>query len=578
MTRRQTAVVMVAVTALAAGLRLAGLRFGLPAVYNQDEIAIMSRALAFAKGDLNPHNFLYPTLYFYVLFGWIGGYYLLARVAGWASSAAAFQASFFTNPTGIYLAGRLLSAACGVATVLLVWRLARRVSGARVGAAAALFMAVAPFAVRDAHYVKHDVPVTLAVAAAMLAMWHLWFGERKTDDGRDRSGRGALLIAAALTGAAISIHYYTVFLLLPLGVGVVLRSRLDGWRRVLRHLLLAGLTAGAVFVIGSPFLLPDWQTAWRDIVANRQIVVDRAATGGGRAVAAVRYLEMLWNEALGWPVTLLGLAGSVGLAWRQRRQAAFLLLFPVAFFAFICTTVPASRYLNPVLPFVAILAGKALDRLASSLRNPLGTITLATCAILAAAPGFWLSARSDWLFQQTDTRTLARAFIERHVPAEAGILIQPYSVPLNQSHASLREALDANVGDFRRASIKFALRLDLPEGTPAYRTIYLGDGGLDADKIYIHYAQVGPDAGLRALHQAGIGYVVLKGYHVPEPVAEPLRQALGREGRLLAVFSPYASSVRPADWPPPFLHNADARITPALERPGPIIEVWQVSR
>ena len=35
----------------------------------------MSRALGFAKGDLNPHNFLYPTFYFYVLFGWIGGYF-----------------------------------------------------------------------------------------------------------------------------------------------------------------------------------------------------------------------------------------------------------------------------------------------------------------------------------------------------------------------------------------------------------------------------------------------------------------------------------------------------------------------
>ena len=59
---------LVAILALAAWLRVQGLAFGLPAVYNPDEIAIMSRALAFAKGDLNPHNFLYPTFYFYVLF------------------------------------------------------------------------------------------------------------------------------------------------------------------------------------------------------------------------------------------------------------------------------------------------------------------------------------------------------------------------------------------------------------------------------------------------------------------------------------------------------------------------------
>ena len=32
----------------------------------------MARALGFASGTLNPHNFLYPTFYFYVLFAWVG--------------------------------------------------------------------------------------------------------------------------------------------------------------------------------------------------------------------------------------------------------------------------------------------------------------------------------------------------------------------------------------------------------------------------------------------------------------------------------------------------------------------------
>ena len=53
-------------------LRVIGLQYGLPAVYNPDEVAIMARALSFARGTLNPHNFLYPTFYFYVLFAWVG--------------------------------------------------------------------------------------------------------------------------------------------------------------------------------------------------------------------------------------------------------------------------------------------------------------------------------------------------------------------------------------------------------------------------------------------------------------------------------------------------------------------------
>jgi hypothetical protein len=41
------------------------------------------------------------------------------------------------------------------------------------------------------------------------------------------------------------------------------------------------------------------------------------------------------------------------------------------------------------------------------------------------------------------------------------------------------------------------------------------------------------------------------------------------------VFSPYrASGV--AVPVAPFLHNTDRRIDPALERPGPVLDIWQL--
>ena len=98
---------------VALALRLYGLRYGLPAVYNPDEVAIMSRALAFAKGDLNPHNFLYPSFYFYVLFAWEGLTAVLAVATRAVDSFGAFQREFFVDPTRVFVAGRLLSALLG---------------------------------------------------------------------------------------------------------------------------------------------------------------------------------------------------------------------------------------------------------------------------------------------------------------------------------------------------------------------------------------------------------------------------------------------------------------------------------
>jgi hypothetical protein len=75
-----------------------------------------------------------------------------------------------------------------------------------------------------------------------------------------------------------------------------------------------------------------------------------------------------------------------------------------------------------------------------------------------------------------------------------------------------------------------------------------------------------------------VAFVVLKRYNDEAPATMPFFAALAREGRRIAVFSPYSSLERGGGAPQaePFLHNTDARITSALERPGPVVEIWQI--
>ena len=137
---RTAAWLLVAVVALSAVLRFWAITYGLPAIFNPDEIPILSRALALAKGDLNPHNFLYPTLYFYELFAWEALYFVVARVAGTYQSLAQFQNAFFVDPSRLVLVGRTLTATFGVATVIAVYFAGRRLYNRNVGIAAALFL------------------------------------------------------------------------------------------------------------------------------------------------------------------------------------------------------------------------------------------------------------------------------------------------------------------------------------------------------------------------------------------------------------------------------------------------------
>jgi hypothetical protein len=572
-TRLVVAAGLIVILGLGLALRLVGLAYGLPAIYNPDEVAIMNRALAFATGDLNPHNFVYPTFYFYALFAWEALFFAVGRLFGLFDSLAAFQREFFVDPSRLFLAGRALTVALGVATAAAVYRFASRLFDVRTGLLAALFLAVAPIAVRDAHYVKHDVPVTLLIVLTMAVL------ARLTSDTARRRRTGAWLLAGALAGLAMSTHYYAVFVVVPVAVAALLAvpDPSEPLARRLRWLVVAGAAATIAFVAGSPFLVAEPATFLRDATANREIVIDRVTTDAGAFGSLGRYFEIVGAEAAGRVVPVLALVGAVMALAGNRRRALFLLAFPVPFLLFLANTFPASRYLNPLLPFLVVLAAYPLSWLTSWGIRGLGVAFVV--AFAAAYDAGAESLRHGEFFRQIDTRTLALEYVERAIPPGSSILVQPYSVPLRPSREGLVEALKTHLGSESKASIKFQLQLALePYPSPAYRTIYLGTGGLDVDKIYVAQDAFEPARSLAPLRALAVEYAILKRYNEPDPSLRALDNALTREGRLIASFAPYREEV-PADrraMVAPFLHNTDARIDRALARPGPTIEIWRI--
>jgi 4-amino-4-deoxy-L-arabinose transferase-like glycosyltransferase len=566
MNRSRVLLLLAAICALAFWLRTQAIGYGLPAVYNMDEVAIMNRALSFGTGTLNPGNFLYPTFYFYVLFAWQGLTFLVGLALGLWSSLAGFEQQFFLDPSPLYRSGRLLSALCGVLTVVAVWRLGSRLFSPAAGVIAALLMAVTPIAVMDAHYVKHDVPVTL-----LIVLVHVWLARIVVIDGP--AVRRDIWIVGALSGLAMSTHYYAVFVALPVAM-VLLTQPGVSWGARLRDGVRAGAVAALVFFAASPFLLPELGTAWVDITQNRQIVMDRA-TGTGLFPSLWTYLKMLTADR-----TLVLLAfGTLFLAMHPTRHTIVVLLFPLVFLLFISNTVPATRYLNPILPFVVVGGGVFAAQVVSSFTSRWRWVWSGLFLLALTMPGLMKSVTVGRFFNQADTRTLAQHWIEANVPAGSTVLVQPYSVPLRQSREALVEALRVHLGDETDASVKFQKQLALsPYPTPAYRTIFLGDGGMDVDKIYVSPQAFAGSMSLAPLQALGVQWIIVKRYNVSNPSLAPFDRALARDGRLMQTFSPYdpAADEAARTTVAPFEHNEDARIDGALLRPGPVVEIWRI--
>ena len=197
-------------------------------------------------------------------------------------------------------------------------------------------------------------------------MTRIWPATRRRT-ARPRAGGRWLcadtLIAGAAAGVAFSTHYYCIFLALPLAWAIVLRTRAGGAGAVVRHLARRGAASAVVFFALSPFLLVEPMTALRDITANR---ADRGRPGGrGGRVRAGRALCRTCSGATRWACRSYcsgARPARCGCWWSTGGAPSCCWRFPLPFLLFIANTAPASRYLNPVLPFVALFAGWALAR------------------------------------------------------------------------------------------------------------------------------------------------------------------------------------------------------------------------
>ena len=306
--------------------------------------------------------------------------------------------------------------------------------------------------------------------------------------------------------------------------------------------------------------------------------IDRALVGGAFSATAA-YLRILLWDSLGWPIWLAAVAGFIWALAADWRRGLVLVSFFVPFFAFIANTVPMSRYLNVVLPLVALAAGYALVR-AGRLAGDRAAVVTPVLVGLALIPGLMSSLAWDMFLKQTDTRTLAGGYIEQQIPSGRSFLVQPYGPPLRQSKQALVEGLRTHLESEQHASPKFQQLLALePYPEPSYRLIYLGDTGLDKDKVYVHPQEFAPAAGLSPLRRRNIDYVIIKKSNLPNQEIAGLEAALQREGRRLAEFTPYrqGATAEQRARVPPFLHNTAAVIHPELERPGPIVEIWAVN-
>jgi hypothetical protein len=422
----------VAVVIVAALLRVWGLDYGLPnTIARPDEEAVFSVALRFFGRDLNPAFFDWPSLFMYAVAAAFVVYFNIGRLVGWFGREASFIAAATTHPAPLFLIARALSAAAGVATVAVTFRVGVHLFDRTTGLVAALFLGVAALHVRESHFALTDVSATCLLMASFLHIVRYW-----------RSGfRRDALLAALLAGLAASTKYNAGIVTLPLFWAIASRDPSDGWTDRARLMALCALVAVSAFAAGTPYALLDASqfAAALGEVAGHLRRGHMALAGSAWQI----HLTSSLRYGLGLPMLVAGLGGMGLLLFRSAREGMLFLLCPVAYFVLIGAGQSAfARYILPTIPFLclggAVLVTELAQTVSRRLRRPAAAPTLAAIiAALIAAPSLWSAVETNRLLARDDNRVTAAAWLRERFPHGASI----YQTGSVYGHVQMQEGV-----------------------------------------------------------------------------------------------------------------------------------------
>jgi hypothetical protein len=566
------------------GLRLWGVRQGLPYAYNADEADhfVPHAVRMFQEGTLNPHYFANPPAFTYLL------HYLFAVAYG---GSGGVLHTFAAHPDELYTLARIATAVLGVAALWLLYVTGARLFNRGVGLLAAAIEAVAFLPVFYAHLALNDVPTLAALTLSLLGTAGVICKGRRRD----------YLLAGLGLGLACASKYTAGIAIVPLAAAAAARY-LDGEpgraRRVLVGLALAAGAALLAFLIANPYALLDYRAFHDQLVHQSTLSAEAQGKLGAPRHGGIAYYLWSLTWGLGWAPALAALGGALTV-WRYAPRLGWLLVpAPLLFLVFMGLQGRYfGRWLMPILPILCLLGAffalqllQAADRLqggrrhgrpaaptggASAVARPrrgAGRLILAMLLVaVVLAQGLIYSVHSGLVLSRADTRALTRNWMVANIPLGARIVVEPVA-PDEWAHQVRPGTSTASNPDRWRKYPSLFARIS-PTGTVQATAT----------------RKVGIEDYERTLSPALIGYYTAHGYcwvisastesgrAFADPAVVPgaiaYYRALARQGEVVYRSSPYGRGQGPVafgfDWSFDYYPLA-------YQRPGPQMTVYRL--
>ena len=459
----RTGTPLMVVCMLALAVRVIGLANDLPGYGHMDELYVVQPAYDLGSLELGTPNLQHPgSLQNFITAGAFGIYFGLARLAGVFSSVQDFKALYWINPTGFYVAARLVVVAFAVLTVWLVYRLGLRLSDKRTGLVAALVLAALPLHVALSRVVMKDVPLAFAVVAVLLCCESIVARGRRRD----------YAIAGILLGCGLAVKYSAAILVVPIVVAHWVRLSRTGhfrtgtaWRALAGPgLLLAAGTTIAAFMVACPYTVTATRHWWNELMFQFGHQSKGHFGYEPTGVGWWFYLSRKLAPGVTWPVLLAALGGVMLDLRRRGRDGLAMLSFLLAYWAILgASNVSFDRYCLPHLPLVSIYAAvfvvSAATVLAERTRHRHAQTAIVTCLGVAVLGMLsWHTGRQVLGYSRLDSRIQADRWIRMYAPPGARWVADGQGPTIGDPAIEIRTGLAPPYDDILDAAARKGVR------------------------------------------------------------------------------------------------------------------------
>jgi len=397
---------------VALALRLSASRFGLPFLYDPDEIAFTEPAIRIIRsGDWNPGWFGHPgttTIYLNVAV-----FEFVHSLRSYFASVQELPEDYYINPYAYTYAARAAYSVISSCSVVLTYLLGRQIGlGTFPSLTAAAIVAFSSLHIIYSALIRTDT------LAAFLMLSSLIYCTGIVRDGGIRH----YIASGMFAGVAIATKYPLVICCITIAAAHVLSNKnwLSEWPKLG---VAAVATVVATFFV-SPYLFIDYESALSDI--SRE-AFNKKSTAAGQGIV----FNLLWygERSQNWfgNLPIIGVLIGVLVCFIEKRKTyAPPVIFFVLFIVFISSlSVRWDRWLVPIIPVGAILCGITLNFFCS-LRGRMAAPGRLLALVLASTAVFQfaVAARSTVATRiASDTRTAAAVWISESLPAGSLILV-----------------------------------------------------------------------------------------------------------------------------------------------------------